>query len=131
MSGSKPQTNRKQRGGQPGNTNALSHGLYARSFKSLELSDLELALSNNLLDEIAAMKVLMQRLFVATSQVDPEVKQNNIEFISSTLDAFGMGSIRLAGLLKTQKLLTTNQGDAVTSILTEALNDVLKDLQNE
>jgi len=53
----------RPRGAQPGNTNALKHGFYAKHFNQLELSDLETALSGGLDNEIEMLRVAQRRTF--------------------------------------------------------------------
>lgn len=49
----------RNRGGQPGNTNALKHGFYSRRFRDIEFSDLDVITVADLQNEIAMMRVLM------------------------------------------------------------------------
>ena len=52
---------RKKRGGQPGNTNALKHGFYAKNFSLAERRGLQVTKGVVLGDEIALLRVLIRR----------------------------------------------------------------------
>jgi hypothetical protein len=51
----------RNKGAQPGNTNALKHGFYSRFFKEGEVTDLS-SLAPDLTDEIAMLRVITRRL---------------------------------------------------------------------
>jgi hypothetical protein len=51
---------RKKRGGQPGNTNAIKHGFYAKNFSLDERRGLQVTKSVVLGDEIALLRVLIR-----------------------------------------------------------------------
>jgi len=51
---------KRGRGAQPGNLNALRHGFYSRYFRSIELADLD-QLSAGLESEIAMLRVQTRR----------------------------------------------------------------------
>ena len=92
------------RGAPKGNKNALKHGFYSRHFRQAELQDLDVLTdaSTSLLSEIAALRVAARRMSEAlyTNQIEGEA----IDWIS-VLNALGLAYNRIAGLLKTQKLL--------------------------
>ena len=111
---------RKKRGAQPRNRNALKHGFYSAQFKEGEIKDLEDNLRTGLQDEIAMMRVVTRRV------VDLASKQKDLEGMLNTLGALGLAAIRLAGLLKTQKLIG-GEDNTITDAINEALTDVLMD----
>ena len=113
---------RRKQGAQPGNFNALKHGFYSRRFSSLELRDLDTALADGLDDEIALLRVTIRRVFdLATDEGEDS------ETWFKALSTLGMASTRLAGLLRTQKII---QGDtsSVASALSQALGEVCDEL---
>ncbi len=122
----------KRRGGQPGNVNAVKHGFYSRRFRELEAEDLEAALRDGLGDEIDMMRVVIRRVFDYASEeagCPGSSEKSPSECLASwsgALSALGAASTRLAGLLRTQKLLGGNEGEAV-SALSQALSEVTRD----
>jgi hypothetical protein len=119
--GNKPASNRKRRpGGQPGNANALRHGFYSRRFRNLEHRDLEAGLQDGLQDEISLLRVQIRRLMeLAEGQTD-------LKEAIQTLTAIGLACTRLAGMLKTQRILGIDEDD-LTKAINEAVDDILKD----
>ncbi len=112
----------KRRGGQPGNVNAVKHGFYSRRFRELEAEDLDAALQNGLGDEIDMMRVVIRRVFDYASE-----EAGTLDSWTGALSALGAASTRLAGLLRTQKILGGSESDTVNA-LSLALSEVTRDL---
>jgi len=55
-------TSKRSRGGQPGNSNALRHGLYSKNFTESEMCGLDENLKGEFHDEIALARVQVGRL---------------------------------------------------------------------
>jgi hypothetical protein len=113
---------KRKRGGQPGNTNALKHGFYSHRFRNIELSDLDSALSDGLVDEIALLRVIIRRVFEYADTGDQD-----LDAWTRTLNTLGAASTRLAGLIRTQQVITGNGGDVV-DVLSQAIGEVAHDL---
>jgi len=113
---------KRKRGAQPGNTNALKHGFYSHHFNSLELSDLDTALSEGLTDEIALLRVIIRRVFEYA-----DFESQDMHTWSKALNTLGAASTRLAGLLRTQQLIAGDSADVV-SVLSQAIGEVAHDL---
>jgi hypothetical protein len=113
----------KPRGGQPGNNNALSHGFYSRKFRTIELSDLNASLKDNLTDEIALLRVAIRRCFDYISDQD----EISLAEWSDCLSALSSATLNLSTLIKTQKILTGKDTDVI-GVLTSALSEVVKEL---
>ena len=111
----------RSRGGQPGNSNAVKHGFYSRKFRDLESEDLETALREGLGDEIALMRVMIRRVFDFAND-----NAADLEGWTGTLSALGAASTRLAGMLRTQKLLGGGDSEALTA-LSQALGEVTRE----
>lgn len=111
--------NKRKRGGQPGNINALRHGFYSSLFKPLEAKDLENILSTGLEDEIAMLRVATRRAFELANDAD------DIDQMIKALGALGLASIRTSRLLKAQKEL--GDGDQALDAISTAINEVLKE----
>jgi hypothetical protein len=112
-------TPKRKRGGQPRNHNARTHGFYERTFTNLEVQDLD-TLQVSIADEIALLRVATRRLTEYTRHED-----HNIETAIAILNAHGNATIRIASLLKTQRLLSTDNGAG--AVLAQALADVIKE----
>ena len=119
-----PKLNIKRKsGGQPGNLNAFKHGFYSRRFRALELSDLSEVLTDNLDDEIALLRVIIRRVFEMADK-DAET----LEDWSMALSTLGAASTRLAGLLRTQQIITGGKGTDVIDQISEAIGKAAHEL---
>jgi hypothetical protein len=112
---------KRQRGGQPKNRNALKHGFYSRTFQDLEHLDLDAALAEGLDNEIAMLRVITRRVLDLGAGVD------DLDTATKLLGVLGAASTRLAGLLRTQKLLGTDQTNTALA-LQDALSQVVLEL---
>ena len=114
---------RRHRGGQPGNKNALKHGFYSPGFKPNETADLEeVAGDVDLRDEITMMRVIIRRVFTHAEDCG-----DDRESWAMVLGSLGSASTRLAGLLRTQKLLDGGGSD-VADALSQALREVTSEI---
>jgi len=114
-------TTRRKRGGQPGNTNALKHGIYRKHFSHEEIDDLETALQTGLQDEIALLRILLKRTFALANGIE------DLEESTKTLNALGAATTRLSGLLRVDKILGGGGGNAAEAIAT-AISEVATEL---
>lgn len=113
---------KRKRGAQPGNTNALRHGFYSGRFNSLEVSDLNTVMSDDLTGEIALLRVIIRRVFefAGTEAAD-------LDSWTKALNSLGAAATRLAGLMRTQQILTGGGTDMV-DILSQVIGEVANDL---
>jgi hypothetical protein len=112
---------KRRPGGQPGNSNALKHGFYARHFKPHDFQDLESALRAGIQDEVAMLRVATRRLLALVEQdQDPEKAAN-------ALNVLGLAAIRIANLLKTQKMLY-GETDSTAQAISTALAEIVKEM---
>ena len=122
----------KSRGAQPGNTNAIKHGFYSDRFRSGEIDDLETLATaqTGLQEEISLMRVLIRRVLEhADEQHDASPDPNAaLEIWSNTLNALGNASSRLAGLLRTQQVLSSGSSNEILDALSTALQEVTLEL---
>ena len=118
----KPTVKRKA-GGQPGNINAFKHGFYSRRFRALEIADLEMVLSDSLVDEIALVRVMIRRVFdFADSDAE------TLDEWQTALSTLGTAATRLARLIRTQHLITGGKGSDIVSMLSESIGIVAHEL---
>jgi len=96
-------------GGQPGNRNAFKHGFYAKKYFPLEISDLDTALGEGLLDEIALLRVTIRRVFEIANDCD----QQDLDTWCKSLNTLGTAATRLAGLLRANQVISGGQGNTL------------------
>jgi hypothetical protein len=109
-------------GAQPGNINALKYGFYSQRFNPLEIRDLNISLADGLEDEIALLRVTIRRVFdLATEEGEDS------ETWFKALSTLGLASTRLAGLVRTQKLIK-GDSSSIASALSQALGEVCDEL---
>ena len=120
----------RRRGGQPGNHNALKHGLYTQEVWS-ELKprktagEAEAGLeATDLLAEVAMLRSLIRRLFVSAWS------EESTGGLIEVLRALGVASTRLAVLLRTQRLLDGEQGSQAMLMIQEALTEVMAEMES-
>ncbi len=112
----------KKRGGQTGNSNALKHGFYSRQFRQAESADLLAVDPNCLDDEIRMLKVVARRV-LAMADDDSLDYENMLK----SLSVLGLTSTRIAGLMRTKKILS-GEDPSTTSAICQALSEVIKEL---
>lgn len=105
----------RRRGAQPGNLNALKHGLYSQRLKGGGTeADLE--------DEIATLRTLLGR--ASEQAADPEL---DLKTLLKALNTISLTTHRLAHLLQAQKELGEAAVD-VNAAMTQAILEVAKEL---
>jgi len=115
---------KRKSGGQPGNTNALKHGLYSRRFHTAELAALQSMPAVGLQDEIDLIRVVMRRVF---EQACGETL--DLEGWSKTLGALGRAASNIATLLRAQGQVAGKNSE-VAAALSQALADVLREFES-
>ena len=119
--------NARKRGGQPGNSNALRHGFYSRSFRSIDLTDLD-AVRATLDDEIAAARVMARRIFEQATQYTDQTPDADPIASIHAFAMFGSQVVKIAHLLRTQHILTGSaSGDDTQEAITKALAAIGKE----
>ena len=109
-------------GAQPGNTNALKHGFYSQRFRNGELADLDSFEDTDLQDEIGMLRVYLRRLLEMAEGID-DTRQ-----AAAILDKISLVAVRISTLAKAQHILTGDQDSRVATALSEALADVMQEL---
>jgi len=106
------QSNKRTRGAQPGNLNALKHGFYSRQFRSREHVDLDALLTVDLNDEIHLLRILMRRALELSSDTE------DLAECLATLKAISAASARLTNMLRVQKLI--GKSNDIPDLITQA-----------
>jgi hypothetical protein len=108
----------RKSGGQPGNLNVLKHGFYSKHFQNSELEDLDEA--RDLQEEITMMRVVIRRLLKMARGC------KDMGELVTVLEALGLASTRVAGLMRTQKFLGGNK-NPFDEMIDKVIDDVTKD----
>ena len=74
-----------------GNQNTAKEGFYSRHFREAEVGELDASMSSGLVDEIAAIKVVMRRLFEAADE-----QEDNPEDLANLLTLMSQTGVKLA-----------------------------------
>jgi hypothetical protein len=114
----------RKRGGQPGNTNALKHGFYAKYFSLAERRGLEATEGAVLGGEIGLLRVLIRR-FAEQVQASQGVALNES---AQHLAVVSEAMVRLASLLRTERLLGGDEANTLFRQLERAMEAVRKEL---
>jgi hypothetical protein len=110
----------RRTGGQPGNWNGFKHGFYSKRYYPLELKDLSTVLGEGLFDEIALLRVIMRRVF----ELANDHEKQDLNTWSASLNTLGAAATRLAGLLRTQNILTGEDSNTLVSVLSQSIGAV-------
>ena len=105
----------RTRGGQPGNTNALKHGLYARLFRASELARLADVKPTSLQEEIDMFRLIIRRLIDHSRDLGD--LQDEMRYIVVLSHALG----ELTRMVKVQQILPRSSAaiDAFEQALAE------------
>ncbi len=118
-----PSTEKRRRGAPIGNTNALKHGFYSRSFREIDCQDLEKIHFSGLQDEITMLRVFIRRV--------TEISQSITTFPEavSLLRVLSLASISLTRLLATQNLIRASSGQVEPAAgVGQAIEDLIAGL---
>jgi hypothetical protein len=108
---------KRKKGGQPGNHNALKHGFYAKALTHDEQVDLA-KVGIGLVDEISLIRSIIRR--VAELGVDEQSRHE----LMGLLDTLGAAGVRLASMLRTQRVYFEG---ATAEVVQQALEEALAD----
>ena len=117
----------KKRGGQPGNTNALKHGFYTKNFSLTERRSLQAIEGVVLSDEIGLLRVLIRR-FAEQIKGSQGVSLNET---CQHLSVISEAMVRLASLLRTDKMLGGSEYDKFGEQLARSMSAVLEEMRND
>jgi hypothetical protein len=111
----------RTRGAQPGNLNALKHGLYSRQLRDMPTADIDALSAADLDSEIAMLRTLIAR----TLELSQDLK--DVHDAVKVLGAMSNASGRLSSMLRTQKLLSAHKGDETLDAIDWALSEIIKE----
>ena len=116
-----PASSRKH-GASSGDQNALRHGFYSRRFSSAEIQDLEAQLQEDFNGEIALLRVFTRRIF---ELVDGSDNLNDMVAATGAISTI-MG--RITSMMRVRSMIGGNAGQDVARAISEALSDIVKEL---
>ena len=114
----------RRRGGQPGNTNAVKHGLYSSRFFPEEIEALS-DMQEGLKDEIELVRVTTARIlrYVEQHTVEDQVVMEAEDY-TALLNLIAKNSATVARLMQVDKALRDAQNTGVGAQLLAALEEV-------
>ena len=113
----------RRRGGQPGNTNAVKHGLYSRKFAPDEVEALS-GMQEGLQDEIDMMRVNISRLLDYARSLSALEKSLKPEDYIALHNVIAKEAATVARLMQVNKALNDAQNVGVHAQLLAALEEV-------
>jgi hypothetical protein len=99
---------RRLRGGQPGNQNALRHGLYAKNLGQVSPSEYDEAEMRNLLGEVAMLKDIMYQLYTKADRCEDTDQLNDI------LRGLSIAGLSISRLLQTHSRIAIMREGGIT-----------------
>jgi hypothetical protein len=100
-----PSTPKRRRGGQPGNSNALRHGFFSRSFTETEMHDLDENIKGEFIDEIALARVNASHL----AELLKDYQNISLDDFVSASNALNNYLDRIQSLSRAQRFMYRNQ----------------------
>ena len=113
----------RRRGGQPGNTNAVKHGLYSSKFSPDEAENLT-GMREGLQDEIDLMRVNISRLMEYCEQLKNAEMELKAEDYIALHNVIAKEAATVARLMQVNKALNDAQNVGIHAQLLAALEDV-------
>lgn len=111
---------KKQRGGQPGNANAGSHGFYSDTFTEAEQALIAGFVSDPSLDD----EIWMQRVFNRRLMQHISGEEIPTETLAKIAEALSTGTGRVAQLLRARRALTGGAADGLADAIATALDEL-------
>jgi len=96
---------KRKRGGQPGNSNALRHGFFSKTFTETELCGLDKDIKGEFIDEIALARVNAARL----AELLKDYKNMSLDDVVSASNALNNYLDRIQSLSRSQRFMYRNQ----------------------
>jgi hypothetical protein len=112
----------KTSGAQPGNTNALKHGLYSHRFRQADIAALA-ELDANIDQEIDALRIACKRMFEYATDIGEEDPAEGLKAFS----LFANTTKTLSTLLKTKAIAAGSADDAIRRAAMDAIAAIAKD----
>jgi uncharacterized protein YjcR len=114
---------KRNRGAQPGNQNALTHGFYSRKFKTIELNDLDtIDDTSGVEDEIKLLRIFMRRVSDQASTF------TNLDQGMQFLRALSIATYTLSRLIKIRQSMG---GHSIEDILSRSMDDAIEAIRKE
>lgn len=108
----------RKRGAQPGNNNALKHGVYSSKFRKLDFQNLQ-QMTMTIDAEISALRIAAGRVFAYADSLDP----SNDNMLTAW-NVFTQQVKTINTLLKTKSIATGSNDDDLAKAAVEAILQV-------
>ena len=115
----------RRRGGQPGNTNAVKHGLYSRRFDPEEIEALS-GMQDGVKDEIEAVRVTLSRILDYMNGVD--LSKMKAEDYAAVVSLVAKNAATVGRLMQIDKALNDSANVGIHQQLLDALEEVNQSL---
>jgi hypothetical protein len=112
---------KRKPGAQPGNTNALKHGLHANQPLPSKIVPAEVDPASGLHEEIAMLRVFMRRVMLESDR-----PMDHRELLD-TMRALSLASLSIARLLKVQHLVY-GESNELEAIISQAITNVSQEM---
>lgn len=115
----------RRRGGQPGNTNAVKHGLYSARFFPEEIEALS-DMQEGVKDEIELVRVTSSRIqrYIDQKTIEGDIVAMDAEDYVALLNLLAKNSATVARLMQVDKALKDAQNAGIGAQLLSALEEV-------
>ena len=115
----------RRRGGQPGNTNAVKHGLYSSRFFPEEIEALS-DMQEGVKDEIELVRVTSSRIqrYIDQKTIEGDIVAMDAEDYVALLNLLAKNSATVARLMQVDKALKDAQNAGIGAQLLSALEEV-------
>ena len=107
----------------PADNPPIQEGFYAEQFQPGEVIDLQGLMLTGVESEIHMLRVMMRRT-LELSRGSQDIRQ-----MTRVLASLGTASTRLAGLLKTQRILEDEQSGRVAESISQAIANVVEEMR--
>jgi hypothetical protein len=118
----------RKRGGQPRNTNAITHGFYSDQFSADELALVAALVTDPTVDdELWAQRVVNRRLLAFMRRAEQD-EPLTLETLTRVAEALAVGTGRVARLLRDRRALSGAAADGLTGAIAQALDEIANEL---
>ena len=118
----------RKRGGQPRNTNAITHGFYSDQFSADELALVAALVTDPTVDdELWAQRVVNRRLLAFMRRAEQD-EPLTLETLTRVAEALAVGTGRVARLLRDRRALSGAAADGLTGAIAQALDEIASEL---
>ena len=112
----------RRRGAQPGNTNALKHGFYSRTWKLSDTNGLDKLKSKSLDEEVALLRVYIRRL------IEMEQDDADLQTVQDLVRTLSLACQTILRMLKAQTELHEDDESELRQVIDQAIREVTHEM---